>query len=105
MIQRVTYNHLRPIWYHSETSEVHYSPNQFLGWDFYAASYSKTALSTLVICANVIKVLPLIDKNLNQENYKMGLIGEARCLLDFRLEFLKNSNVSTETFPTGKVQK
>jgi hypothetical protein len=23
------------IWYHSEPSEVPYSPNQFLGWDFF----------------------------------------------------------------------
>ena len=44
MIKGVTHAHLGPIWYHSEPSEVTYSPNQFLGWDFFAASYSKTAL-------------------------------------------------------------
>ena len=27
--------HLGPIWYHSEPSDVPYSPNQFLGWDFF----------------------------------------------------------------------
>ena len=29
---------------YSEPSYAPYSPNQFLGWDFFAASYSKTAL-------------------------------------------------------------
>ena len=27
--------HLGPIWYHSEPSDVHYSPNQFLALDFF----------------------------------------------------------------------
>ena len=27
--------HLGPIWYHKEPSNVPYSPNQFLGWDFF----------------------------------------------------------------------
>ena len=27
--------HSVPIWYHSGPSNVPYSPNQFLGWDFY----------------------------------------------------------------------
>ena len=44
MIKGVTHAHLGPIWYHSEPSDVPYSPNQFLGWNFFAASYSKTAL-------------------------------------------------------------
>ena len=34
----VTHAHLGPIWYHSEPSDVPYSLNQFLGWDFFAAS-------------------------------------------------------------------
>ena len=42
-------NHLGLIWYHSEPLEVPYSPNQFLGWDFFAISYSKTALGLLVL--------------------------------------------------------
>ena len=38
-------NHLLSIWYHSEPSDITYSQNQFLGWDFFFdASYSKTAL-------------------------------------------------------------
>ena len=42
-------NHLGSIWYHSEPVEVSYSPNQFLGWDFFAVSYSKLALTVLYI--------------------------------------------------------
>ena len=40
----LTHAHFGPIWYHSEPSDVPYSPNQFLGWDFFAVSYSKPAL-------------------------------------------------------------
>ena len=43
MINEVTHAHLGSIWYHSEPSDIPYSPNQFLGWDFFAPSYSKTA--------------------------------------------------------------
>ena len=32
--------------YHSEPTDVPYSPNQFLGWDFFADSYSETVLDT-----------------------------------------------------------
>ena len=39
------HNHLGSIWYHSEPLEVPYSPNQFLGLDFFAISYSKPALT------------------------------------------------------------
>ena len=37
-------NHLRSIRYHWETSDIPCSPNQFLAWNSFAASYSKTAL-------------------------------------------------------------
>ena len=30
-------DHLGSIWYHSESSDVPYSPNQFLGWDFFCS--------------------------------------------------------------------
>ena len=40
----MTHAHLGPIWYHKEPSEIPYSPNKFLCWDFFAVSYSKTAL-------------------------------------------------------------
>ena len=45
MIKGVTHVHVRPIWYHSEPSNVPYSQNQFLSLDFLAASYSKMALT------------------------------------------------------------
>ena len=37
MIKGVTHANLGPIWYHSEPSNVPYSPNQFLGWDFFCS--------------------------------------------------------------------
>ena len=45
MIKGVTHARLGPIWYNSEPSDVPHSPNQVLGWDFFAVSYSKTALA------------------------------------------------------------
>ena len=45
MIKGVTDAHLGPIWYHSEPSDVTYSPNQFLALGlFFAVFYSNTAL-------------------------------------------------------------
>ena len=35
-------NHLGSIWYHSEPLEVPYSPNQFLGWDFFCRFLQQT---------------------------------------------------------------
>ena len=37
------------LWYHSEALEVLYSPNQFLGLDFFAIYYSTSALGWLGI--------------------------------------------------------
>ena len=37
-------SHLGSIWYHLEPSDVPFSQNQFLGGDFFAIYYSKTAL-------------------------------------------------------------
>ena len=34
-IKEVPHAQLGPIWYYSEPSNVPYSPNQFLGWDFF----------------------------------------------------------------------
>ena len=36
--------YLEPIWYHLEHSDITYSPNQFLGLDFFVASYSKSSI-------------------------------------------------------------
>ena len=42
-------NNLGSIWYHSEPSDVPYSLNQFLGWDFFTPSHSKTAIVKCLI--------------------------------------------------------
>ena len=40
---------LGSIWYHSESSDVSYLPNQFLALEFFATSCSKTALNKLCL--------------------------------------------------------
>ena len=60
MIKGVTHTKLGPIWYHSDSSDIPYSPNQFLDWDFFAASYSKTAL---IITSRTVKMLVLPKKS------------------------------------------
>ena len=40
----------------SDTSDVPYSQNQFLGWDFLVPCYSKTALDT-ILYSRVSKVV------------------------------------------------
>ena len=44
MIKGVTHVHLGSIWYQSEPLEGPYCPNQVLGLEFFAVSYSKPAL-------------------------------------------------------------
>ena len=44
----VTHALLGPIWYKSEPSDVPYSQNQFLGWEFFfGISYCKPALVSI----------------------------------------------------------
>ena len=38
MIKGVTHAHLGLIWYYADTLDFSYSPNQFLGWDFFGTS-------------------------------------------------------------------
>ena len=49
MIKGVTHAHLRPIWYHSEPSDVPYSPNQFLCWDFFLRFLQQTDFKDLSV--------------------------------------------------------
>ena len=42
MIKGVTHARLGPIWYHSEFPDAPYSPNQFLGWDFFCRFLQQT---------------------------------------------------------------
>ena len=44
MIKTVTHANLGRNLFHSQPSDIPNSPNQFLALDFFAASYSKTAL-------------------------------------------------------------
>ena len=43
------HGHLGPIWYHSELSDVPYSPNQFLGWDFLCCFLQQLGSDILLI--------------------------------------------------------
>ena len=49
MIKGVIQAHLEPIWYHSEPSDVPYSPNQFLGLDFFLPVFTSRRLLLLQI--------------------------------------------------------
>ena len=60
MMKGVTHAHLGPIWYHSEPSDVPYSPNQFLGRDFFSASYSSSYFIYFVFNVKKFNVLILL---------------------------------------------
>ena len=45
-------NHLGPIWYHSEPSDIAYLPNQSLGWDFFCRFLQQSGSS----CDNLRKL-------------------------------------------------
>ena len=49
MIKGVTHAHLRPIWYHSEPSDIPYFPNQFLGWDCFCRFLQQDGSGTYFI--------------------------------------------------------
>ena len=54
-------NHLGSIWYHSNSLEVPYSPNQFLGWNFFCHLLQQTgsSLRNISSCLKVgISVAP-----------------------------------------------
>ena len=78
-------NHLGPIWYHSELSEVSYSANQYLDRDFlFTTSYSK---ATLV--ANLVLLKPSIEEYMNQVDK------------DLFLQCMKNA-IARKTLPSSK---
>ena len=66
MINGVTHAHLGPIWYHIEPSDVPYSPNQFLGWDFFCCFHFFHNLNLVHIQSKLGLVLPLKEPNLHQ---------------------------------------
>ena len=65
--------HLGSIWYHSEPSDISYSKKQFLALDFFAASYSKTALvQSQYLTYKYIMFLKGINfKNLYMKKYRL----------------------------------
>jgi hypothetical protein len=72
------------IWYHSESFYVPYSPNQFLGWDFFAASYSKAALEVKTVDIHALafympiwrrkKPAPVFQQYFPNENFQFLII-------------------------------
>ena len=73
----MSFNHLASIWYHSEPLEVPYSPNQFLGWHFFAVSYSKPALGP----SNRLKQQIKLQSTKRQYPLINYLVANARFLL------------------------
>ena len=59
--------HLGPIFYHSEPSDVPYSPNQFLGWNFFCCFLQQTSSSskTKIVALLLIGVFNLDRYTLN----------------------------------------
>ena len=54
MIKRVTHTHLGPIWHHSKPSDVPYSPNRFLCWDFICRFLQQDGSKCLAFIPNTI---------------------------------------------------
>ena len=65
-------NHLWSIWYRSEPLEVSFFPNQFLGWDFFAFSYSKMALVQHFILGNLVLRGPLQERDESSVSLRMS---------------------------------
>ena len=59
---------------HSEPSDVSYSPNQFLVWDFFAVSYSKTALTDFLINTNIFSLKQILKSRFTEKATKFDLI-------------------------------
>ena len=59
MIKGVTHAHLGPIWYHSKPSDIPYSPNQFLGWDFFLPLFTTNRLTLDSLTAALVYLFGL----------------------------------------------
>ena len=95
MINRVIHACLGPIWYHSEPSEIPYSPNQFLGWDFFCRFLQQDGFSphawSWVIQPKKARSRPVFSSALI---YRFHFSGCAKCLLCFKwwkLNFGRNA--------------
>ena len=77
MIKGITHAHIGTIWYHSEPSDVPYSLNQFLGWDFFLPLLTARRLKEILMKAirrfGILRFVKLItDKqivNCDRENF------------------------------------
>ena len=84
MNKGVTHAHLKPIWYHSEPSDVPYSPNQFLGWDFFCRFLQQDSSNINVVrgCSNFAQFSTTekyaISQNLKSINKKSGQLSVFR---------------------------
>ena len=88
MIKGVTHAHLGTIWYHSEPSDIPYSPNQFLGWDFFWSFLQQDSSNLIIIfSANGIKLWSCILSVLYQT---MGM--ESQNQKGFHMSQLSGSN-------------
>ena len=87
MIKGIIHSHLEPIWYNSEPLDIPYSPNQYFGWDFFAASYSFIAMHKIRILAgtesriNLWVRLPISEKKIEGKKLKNGHIA----LIDIKI--------------------
>ena len=57
MIKGVTHSHLEQIWHHLESSDVPYSPNQFLGWDYFCCYLLQEGSSKVSFLWNKSKIM------------------------------------------------
>ena len=66
-------------WYQiaSEPSDIPYSQkNQFLGWDFFAISYNKTALEIISRLLQLSLTWILTKQNVQKSDYKFSYKGD-----------------------------
>ena len=87
MIKGVTHAHFGQIWYHSEPADVPYSPNQFLGLDFFYSFLQQTpnlclALDFFATSYSKIALIP---------NHQIWVFTSIVCLFILILVFDKNN--------------
>ena len=61
MIKGVMHSHLGPIWYHSEPSDIPYSPNQFLALDFFCHFIQQDCSDTFIVLLIFNKLCKLLQ--------------------------------------------
>ena len=103
-IKGVTHAHLELIWYHSEPSDVPYSPNQFLALDFFCRFLQQH-------CSNAIpeKNVPNYLLRDNGSNFHLGrqvLLSPRSLVLSFVSYFMQKIYIFSRHFTKpGKEDK